>query len=106
MQGIAVLEDCPLTLLLWKRMLNDRANYFSSPHAFFETVNSEQSLYSHIITDFYFDNDTETGLDVAEHAKMKWPNCEVILVTNDSSQGEHSAFSRVIDKQKISEFRI
>lgn len=103
-QRIAVIEDCPLTLFRWKKLLANNADYFASPREFFASIQPGDTPYNLVITDFFFDNDVESGYDLGKRAKETWPQCEVILITNDLSQSENEFFSRVVDKQDIANF--
>lgn len=101
---IAVVEDCPLTMHRWKKLLAGRANYFISPREFYASLRDNEDAYSYVVTDYFFDNDVESGYDLAKRVKTIWPNCEVVLTTNDLTQKENDLFNRIVDKQDMAVF--
>ncbi len=101
---IAVIEDCPLTMFRWKKLLKDKANYFVSPSDFYASLDSHETPYDLVLTDYFFDNDTDSGYDLAQQVKKIWPGCEVVLTTNDLTQTQNEFFNQVIDKQDMTVF--
>lgn len=102
---VAVVEDCSLTRYKWKKALGDRAEYFPTVSEFMDQSNGKSiHRFSHIITDFYFDGDDKTGIEVAQTAKDLGFNGAVLIATLDSSQFDANLFTGRVDKTRIEDY--
>jgi signal transduction histidine kinase/CheY-like chemotaxis protein len=98
---VAIVEDNPFMLGAWSNALatDSTVHAVDSPEALAEMLLKDPVLGDRlacVVTDYYFDNSTQNGIDVARMIKARSPDLPVLL----SSDGHISAaeMANVIDQ--------